>query len=81
MQVIVFLFRLFLFWAPSARQLLFLYGYEMVPGIAYDHTRDRYITAATVCMSAARPRHILCIPDTCLLRTVSDMGLASRTGN
>ena len=51
------MFGPFCFGCPRSDKLLFLYCYEMVPDIPYYHTCAWYISAATVCMSATRPRH------------------------
>ena len=55
----LFLFGPFGVGCPRSDKLLVLYCYEMEPNIPYYHTGAWYISAATVCMSATLPRHIM----------------------
>ena len=63
---------------PRSDKLLFLYCYEIVPDIPYYESRAWSISVATVCVSAPRPRHILCIPGICLLRMWHEFGFPNR---
>ena len=77
----LFLFGPFGVGCPRSDKLLVLYCYEMEPNIPYYHTGAWYISAATECMSAIRPRHMMytyLVLLVCLLRIWHEFGFPNR---